>query len=220
MCGRYTLKSELDALEQALGCAPDEPLIPRYNIAPTQNVCVMRQGESGIGFADLRWGLIPHWAKDKSVGSRMINARSETIAIKPSFKVPFRRRPCLLVADGYYEWRKDQDGRQPFYISRPDGLPFAFAGIWDRWHTAEMTIESCAIITCAANDAMKSLHARMPVIIEQDAFAAWLAPDEPVSVREQLLKSPSDDYFSFAAVSKHVNSPRNEGAQCIASVTI
>ena len=161
----------------------------------------------------LRWGLVPFWAKDPSIGNRMINARSETVAEKPSFRNAYKKRRCLILADGFYEWRKEGDGKTPYYISLADGSPFAFAGIWENWNSKESdeSLQSTAIITAAASDFMAQLHQRMPVVVRPEQADRWLAGDV------ELLSEVIDNSPEFRAwpVDRKVNNARNEDAALI-----
>jgi putative SOS response-associated peptidase YedK len=153
------------------------PLGPRYNIAPTQQVGVVRQ--AGLGqreFVWMRWGLVPSWAKDLSIGSQLINARSETAAAKPAFRDSFKRRRCLIAADGFYEWKKEGRQNQPYLIRLKEGGPFAFAGLWERWDRDAERIETCTILTTPANELLRDLHDRMPVIFGPADYDRWLNP--------------------------------------------
>ena len=202
----------------ALAFEPE--LRPRYNIAPTQDVPVVRSSGGGRAWAQLRWGLIPSWAKDPSMGSRMINARSETVAEKPSFRAAFKRRRCLVVADGYYEWQKLGKIKQPYYIHMRDDGPFALAGLWETWRglpaEASDPLETCTIITTAANDATRPIHDRMPVILAPADYDLWLDPDmeDPQQIESLLGPYESDDLVA-SAVSTHVNSPKNDDPDCV-----
>src|SRR5262249_23720667 len=166
MCGRFTLRSSAHALKEVFPLFDGPDPEPRYNIAPTQEVLAVRQLPQAARpeFVRLRWGLIPHWADDPKVGYRMINARVETAASNPAFRTPFPQSRCLILADGFYEWKKTDGSKQPFYIRLKDDKPFAFAGLYDHWHKGE-PIDSCTILTTDANDLMQSLHDRMPVIL-------------------------------------------------------
>lgn len=165
----------------------------------------------------LRWGLIPSWAKDTSIGSRMINARGETVAEKPSFRSAFKRRRCLVPTDGYYEWQTSASGKTPYYIHRTDNLPFAMAGLWESWHSDQANgIQSFTIITTEANDATSRVHDRMPVILGTDDYDMWLdAEFEGYDTLQSLLRPYADDDLQFDCVSTHVNSPRNDDPSCI-----
>src|SRR5438270_1589530 len=174
MCGRFTLHVDIKTVAHHFGVPATLETTPRYNVAPTQDVVsVMRNGDSHLAL--LRWGLIPSWAKDESIGSRMINARAETLIEKPSFKGLLRSRRCLVVADGFYEWKKEQGSKTPMYITLKDGSPFAFAGLWDLWHSPDgRDIRTCTIVTTQPNALVTSIHDRMPVILSPDAREIWL----------------------------------------------
>jgi putative SOS response-associated peptidase YedK len=178
MCGRYSLTSPVEAMRALFGFDELPNLQPRYNIAPTQDVPVIRNREnSGRELAMLRWGLVPAWAKEVTGSAPLINARGETVAEKPSFRDAFAKRRCLIPADGFYEWRKTEKGvKQPFRIALPDDTPFAFAGIWERWRSAQgELLESCALITTAASEQIVDIHHRMPVILKPETYEIWLA---------------------------------------------
>jgi putative SOS response-associated peptidase YedK len=163
----------------------------------------------------LRWGLIPAWADDPKIGNRMINARSDTVAAKPAFRTAFQRRRCLVAADGYYEWKQLPDGKQPYLIGRRNGGPMAFAGLWERWTKGEQPIESCTIITTDAGDAVSAIHDRMPVILPPEEYDRWLDPHaDPQELTGLLLPYPLDD-LTARAVSRTVNSPRNDTPECV-----
>ena len=187
---------------------------PRYNIAPTQDIAAIRE-DAGQGreLAAFRWGLIPFWAKDQSIGNRMINARAETVAEKPAFRAAYRRRRCLVLADGFYEWHKEGDGKTPYFVSLASGEPFAFAGLWENWQSKEgdESIQSATLLTAAANDFMASLHHRMPVILAPDTADRWLGGDDDV-VDFALQNTPG---LKAWPVDRRVNNPRNEGVNLI-----
>ena len=216
MCGRFNLTTPTEGLRALFGFDEMPNLPPRYNIAPTQDVAVVRLAgaERRPAFALLRWGLIPAWAKDVSIGSRMINARAETVAEKPAFRNAFRRRRCLIPADGFYEWEKRPDGaKQPWRITLESGAPFAFAGLWEHWSGADGSeVESCAIVTAAAADSVARIHERMPVILEAADFPSWLSgtPEEA----QGLLHSYRGALRSYT-VSSRVNSVRNDDASLL-----
>ena len=196
-------------------------LSPRYNIAPTQPVAtVVRDAESGRNrLAIMRWGLIPSWAKDPTIGSKLINARGESVAEKPSFRAALRARRCLIVADGFYEWQAQDDGpKQPLFITLQDRQPFGLAGLWERWTEPESgeTVTTCTIITTAPNALMATIHNRMPVILPREAYAAWLDPAQTDSQRVvPLLKPYPADLMTAWPVSRKVNSPANDDASLI-----
>jgi putative SOS response-associated peptidase YedK len=196
--------------------APD--LEPRFNIAPSQPVPVVRADEHGTRHLDqLRWGLIPSWAKDPKIGHRLINARAETVAEKPSFRAAFKRRRCLVAASGFFEWQATPAGKVPMYISHPSGWPYAFAGLWEHWQGDEgEPIESCVIITVPANNRLRSVHDRMPAILTDDAQTHWLsASTAPRDAHSLLLPAP-DSATNFWPVSSQVNNPAHQGAELLA----
>ena len=219
MCGRYTLRTSPQQLGLQFGLDAVPQLRPRYNIAPTQRVPVVRAAPSGEReWVELRWGLIPSWSKEPPSGAPLINARSETAASKPTFRAAFRQRRCLLPADGFYEWQKLPTRRQPFHIHRPDGGPFGLAGLWEQWHDAGgQKIETCTILTTAANELLRPLHERMPVIVAPADYAAWLDPGvTDVAQVEPLLSSAAADELVITPVSTRVNSIVHDDAECLA----
>ena len=189
---------------------------PRYNIAPSQPVLAIRERDGARELAILQWGLIPAWSKLPKSGP--INARAETVATKPTFRNAFRRRRCLVPADGFYEWKKlGPRTKQPYFIHRPDNKPFAFAGLWEEWRGPDgSSIESCTVITTDTNRKLAELHDRMPVVLEREDYAEWLDPaNEDVESLQRLLVPAPDDFFELRPVSKTVNSPKNENPDCI-----
>jgi len=222
MCGRFTLKGSLEDLARAFPFLELPEALPvRYNIAPTQEVAAVTN-EEPRRVAFLRWGLIPFFAKDPAIGDRMINARGETLAEKPSFRHALRRRRCLVLADGFYEWRKNPDGKTktPIYIRLRSGEPFAFAGLWDTWRPKSEPeaepVRSCTIVTIEPNDLLAPIHDRMPAILPPDAVEAWLDPEERPSAELLPLLGPypSDEMIAHP-VSTLVNSPRNDRPECV-----
>ena len=220
MCGRFTLSYKADEIQLTLGLTgmPDE-WQPRYNIAPTQAIAaVLDNKEKKIEF--LYWGLVPGWAKDISIGARMINARAETIMDKPSYKSAFQRRRCLILADGFYEWKKSKGKgpSQPYYFQLKNGEPFAFAGIWERWLPPDGSeLLSGSIITCAANDVVAPIHDRMPVILDKNSMWSWLEEHSGAELSKMLV--PYDESkLVITKVSTIVNSPFNDSAECIKAV--
>jgi len=222
MCGRFTLRTPLNQLvERFLFEMPGELWKPRFNIAPSQPVAALRRPdpETGRQLAWLRWGLIPSWAKDPAVGYKMINARSETVAEKPSFRHAFKHRRCLVLADGYYEWKKGETTKQkqPYYIGMLDEQPFAFAGLWESWRSPDGSpLETCTIITTEANSLTRSIHPRMPVILDPEDYDRWLATSEAMGpeIDACLRRFPSERMTMFP-VSTLVNSPKNDSPGCI-----
>lgn len=222
MCGRFTLKTPMSVLLEQFGIPLEPRWRPRYNIAPTQFVATLRTAEStdslvahGWGLAQLRWGLIPSWAKDPSIGSKMINARSETAHEKPSFRAAFRRRPCLVLADGYYEWRALPAPKQPFHIRLKSQLPMTFAGLWERWEREGNLIESCTLLTTEANALTAEIHDRMPVIVRPEDRSRWLDPQLAIEERRDLLLPFDPDSMEAVAVSTHVNRVSNDDPGCV-----
>ncbi|TVQ55544.1 MAG: SOS response-associated peptidase, partial [Phycisphaerales bacterium] len=199
MCGRYSLTTSAEALAQLFRAAINFELRRRYNIAPTQVAPVARalDGDRQREVVGMQWGLVPSWAKDPSIGSRMINARSETAAEKPSFRSAFKRRRCLVPASGFYEWKKLDPGKkssakQPFYIYRADEQPLVMAGLWESWNDpeSEKPLETYSILTTEANEQLRDLHDRMPVILEPEQFDAWLDPEQADAETLQSLLKP------------------------------
>jgi putative SOS response-associated peptidase YedK len=214
MCGRFAFYSPSEATAALFGVSDIPEMKARYNIAPTQNIAAIRMSsDDGREFTMFRWGLVPFWAKDPSIGNRMINARAETVAEKPSFRAAYRHRRCLVLADGFYEWRKEADAKTPYFISLASGDPFAFAGLWEHWHAknSEQELQTATIITTAANEFMSRLHQRMPVVLEKEAADRWLAGDEEI-LSEIVEESPE---FKAWPVARRVNNARNEGADLI-----
>jgi putative SOS response-associated peptidase YedK len=216
MCGRFTLSTSPDALQRAfptLGIPPDYR--PRYNIAPTQSVLAVRVEEGEPRACWLRWGLVPFWAKDPAMGNRMINARAETVATKPSFRNAYRQRRCVVLADGYYEWMKVGPTKVPMRIRLPDDSPFTLAGLWERWApSGGEPLETCTLITTAATPGVAAIHDRMPVILEEDARRRWLDPATPTGELGALLTG-YDGVLDAYAVSTVVNSPANDRPDCL-----
>ncbi len=226
MCGRYSLAgpapgewSQSRLRTRFPGLGESVALRQRFNIAPTDEVACVTTSTKGEPRGELlRWGLVPHWAKEPGLGAKLINARGETVAEKPAFRDAFARRRCLIVADGFYEWeRRGSGARHPFHITRPDAEPFAFAGIWATWHgPEEQTLRTCSIITTAANEAIRGLHDRMPVILPAEAEDAWLDPATPDGVLHDLLAPLPAELTMLREVSRAVNNVRNDGPACLA----
>lgn len=217
MCGRFTLKVDIEKIAKTFGVEPTLQTVKRYNIAPTQNVVsIMRNGEAHL--AELRWGLIPSWAKDESIGSRMINARAESLAEKPSFKRLLGSKRCLIVADGFYEWKQENGSKTPMYITLKDDEPFAFAGLWDTWKSpAGEQLRTCTIITTQPNDVVAPIHNRMPAILLPDAREAWLDPAiKDDQLLTHLLAPYPSDAMTARAVSRLVNDPKHDSPDVLA----
>jgi putative SOS response-associated peptidase YedK len=215
MCGRYTLSTPADILQAIFRVTEWVRMRARYNIAPMQEAPVVRLAREGDEreAALAKWGLVPHWADDPSIGNRMINARSETASSKPAFRDAFRKRRCLVPADGFYEWQTTDAGKRPMLIKRASDRPLAFAGLWSVWSPKEDDadrLETYTILTTSANATLRPVHDRMPVILDERDFAAWLDPDASVERLESLLRPCPDDALAMRRVSTRVNSPRND----------
>jgi putative SOS response-associated peptidase YedK len=221
VCGRYSLATPAQSdLRGRFGLGESLEVRRRYNVAPGDDVVTVttsKEGEPRGGL--LRWGLVPFWAKDPKVGSKMINARAETVAEKPAFRDALRTHRCLVIADGFYEWQARGDGRrkQPFHITRADGAPFAFAGLWASWHGAgDASLRTCTIITTGANDVLRDIHDRMPVILpDQDAEEAWLDHGTPPPALQELLVSLPDALTTRRAVGPAVSDARHDEPDCL-----
>ena len=228
MCGRFVSASPPDELARYFGAEePDHELEPSFNVAPTNEVYVVRAADGERRLASLRWGLVPFWAKDLKIGSRMINARSETVAEKPAFRKAYERRRCLIPADGVYEWAKveGRKTKQPYFIHRPDGEPVVFAGLWERWRPrledgktideSADPIETCTILTTTPSAPMAEIHDRMPVLLAPAVWDDWLSEDTDLDYVASLLKPAPDDLLSIVPISTMVNNVRNKGEELI-----
>jgi putative SOS response-associated peptidase YedK len=219
MCGRFTLRTNPHQLALIFGCEIPPDLPASYNVAPTQSVATVRGRDNGTReFTLLRWGLIPHWAKEKSIGNRMINARAETIAEKPAFRSAFRQRRCLILADGYFEWQKKGKAKQPFLIRMRDDAPFAMAGLWESWTDPQQgeTVSTCTVITTDANELTQPIHDRMPAILSAESYGLWLDPRQrDQQVLLPLLRPFEPDSMVADPVSLRVNNPRNNDPGCV-----
>ena len=220
MCGRYTLIADLGDLAQRFEFdGSDFSYDPGYNIAPTESVLTVRNLD-GREAAFMRWGLIPFWAKDSKIGARMINARAETVAEKPAFRNALKKRRCLVLADGYYEWQKTPVGKRPYRIILKSGEPFALAGLWETWSDPHgNVVPSCTIITTAANDFLAPIHNRMPVILPRESEEMWLdsGVEDPASLTDILASYPDEEMEAYE-VSTMVNYARNDGPEVIARI--
>ncbi|HEX7503632.1 MAG TPA: SOS response-associated peptidase [Syntrophales bacterium] len=216
MCGRFTLVSPFVAVTERFHASAPPDLRPRYNIAPGQDIlCVIRKGERRL--EPLRWGLIPYWAKDPAIGNRLINARAETLAEKPSFRDAFLKRRCLVVADGFFEWRPEGKRKVPVYIILKSKMPFGIAGLYETWTAPDGNeLRTCTIITTDANDLVRPLHDRMPVILREDVEDRWLDPAEASCERLSsfLRPYPSGEMTAYD-VSHAVNNTRHDAPDCI-----
>jgi putative SOS response-associated peptidase YedK len=225
MCGRFALTTSVRDLADLFQATEIQvPSVqPRFNIPPTAQVLAVRRlpGLEGRQLVPLRWGLIPMWAKDPAIGNRLINARVETAAEKPAFRDAFRNRRCLVLADGFFEWKKKGGKKEPYLVRMRDARPFAFAGLWDRWHGPDkQTVETCTILTTDANELVRPLHDRMPVILEPGAYDRWL--DLEVHDQKKLepfLQSYPAKAMTAFPVDPRVNSPRHDDPSCIKPIT-
>ncbi|MSR32406.1 MAG: SOS response-associated peptidase [Gemmataceae bacterium] len=218
MCGRFALFSEPEELAAYYQAELGEKISLRYNIAPTQSAVALRHREGGKrALSLLHWGLVPSWAKDAAMASRLINARVETAAEKPSFRAAWKKRRCIIPASGFYEWKKTPENKQPYFISLAGGRPLSFAGLWEsRAGDDGAFFESCSILTTSANADMANYHERMPVFLEPWQFDRWLdlGMQDPVKVMELIQPFPPGR-LKFLPVSTHVNKPANDDAECV-----
>jgi putative SOS response-associated peptidase YedK len=222
MCGRFAQRSDPKRLAKEFKIAEVPEVEARYNIAPTQDILAVRESDDGREMTFLKWGLIPSWAKDTSIGSRLINARSETVEEKPSFRRAFKERRCIIPADGFYEWQRAGGKKQPFFFRMRDESPFGFAGLWERWEgTGREAINSCTILTTEANEVLRPVHDRMPVILHPEEYSLWLEGDERERelLKELLRPYPADEMTGYP-VSSLVNSPRNKGQELITELQL
>lgn len=226
MCGRFVSASPPDEIARYFGAeAPEAALEPSHNVAPTNQVYVVLESGGVRTLDTMRWGLVPFWADDPKIGNRLINARSETVATKNAFRHAFRKKRCIIPADGFFEWKAvaGQKAKQPYFIHRPDGEPYAFAGLWETWRgrrddadAEPEVLRTCTILTGAANEAMKPLHDRMPIMLPPDAWATWLDADQQDTdlVGRLLVPAPSE-LITFHPVSTRVNNPRTKGPDLV-----
>jgi putative SOS response-associated peptidase YedK len=218
MCGRFTLSTPVPVLAELFLFPEAAPQEPRYNVAPTQAVAAVRAetGPRDRHLVFLRWGLVPSWSEDPAIGNRLINARAETAAEKPAFRSAFRHRRCLVLADGFFEWKRLGGRKQPYYFRMHDGRPFALAGLWEHWEGDSQGIDSCTVLTTDSNDLLRPVHDRMPVILEAKDYDLWLDPavHDPEVLRPVLRPYPSEAMTAYP-VSALVNNPRNDKPQCV-----
>jgi putative SOS response-associated peptidase YedK len=220
MCGRFVLITPGRDLAERFGLEEEPAPAPRYNIAPTQMIAIIRLNrETGLRRLDfVRWGLVPSWSKDSAIGNKLINARAESAAEKPAFRSAFKSRRCLVPADGYYEWKKAKGGRkQPYFVGNADGTPLAFAGLWEEWRAPEdRIIESCAILTTEANALTQPIHDRMPVILHPKDYGLWLDPEiKAPALLKPLLQPYSSEGMRAIPVNPKVNKPGYDAPDCL-----
>jgi len=216
MCGRYSITTPLEAMRQLFHFDGSPNLAPRYNVAPTQSVPVVRRKNGGRELVLLRWGLIPSWAKDARIGASLINARGETVQSKPAFRSAFAKRRCLVLADSFYEWQKRGSAKQPWRIMLADGAPFGFAGLWESWHSTDGDIlQTCSIITTEANDLTRPIHERMPVILDAADHARWLDPTTLLPELALLLKPYPAAGMQAYPITTRINAVKNDDADCL-----
>jgi len=220
MCGRFVLHTPPPALADYFDIDAIPDMAASYNITPSQPVAAVRKPGQQREMAMLRWGLVPSWAQELKTNYSMINARAETVAEKPAYRTAFRQRRCLIPADGFYEWKQTPDGKQPYYIRMQQDGVFALAGLWERWEKQDEVVESCSIIVTQANDTIRPVHDRMPVIIRSSDFDRWLDPEcrDAAAMKALLQPWPAGEMTAYP-VGKYVNRPVNNDAQCIAPLT-
>jgi putative SOS response-associated peptidase YedK len=214
VCGRFAFYSPSEAVARLFGASGSIDMKPRYNIAPTQYVAAIRNADDDSReLVELRWGLVPFWAKDPAIGNRMINARAETVAEKPSFRNAYRQRRCLVLADGFYEWHREGDVKVPYFISLVSGEPFAFAGLWENWKSRETdeTLQTATIVTTEADQYLSRIHHRMPVVLERDRADRWLGGD--MDLLDDVTRHPPK--FRAWPVDRKVNNARNESPDLV-----
>lgn len=225
MCGRFVAASPPDELARYFGASePEVALEPSYNVAPTNETYVVRAKDQNRALTAMRWGLVPFWAKDLKIGSKLINARSETIATKPAYRSAYKKRRCLIGVDGFYEWSKVEGAKkkQPYYITRTDGELTVFGGLWERWNerdedgneTGEI-VRSCTIVTCSPNAEMSAIHNRMPVLVRSSEWDDWLDPTSDLDFVGKLMRPAPDGLLKLTPVTTMVNSVRNKGEELI-----
>lgn len=219
MCGRFAFYSPHESVTRLFGVADAPEVEPRWNIAPTQYVATVRvDAASRRSLAMLQWGLVPSWAKEKSIGTRMINARAETLGEKPSFRSAYRRRRCLVLADGWYEWQRSGAVKQPYLITFADREPFGMAGLWESWRDPESgePLETCCIVTTQAAPGIAGIHERMPVVVPEECREAWLDPgNDAAGALDAMLVPWSRGGLEARPVSRRVNDARNQGADLV-----
>jgi putative SOS response-associated peptidase YedK len=217
MCGRFTQRKPAERVKREFQLEDIPSIEARYNIAPTQDILAIRRIEKSNEAVMFKWGLIPSWAKDESIGSKLINARSETVEEKPSFRVAFKRRRCIIPVDGFYEWQRTGGRKQPFYFHFKDDRLFGFAGLWEKWRTPEgESLETCSILTTEANEVLKPVHERMPVILHPEAYDLWLDEDvRKQDLRKELLCPYPTSEMTAYPVSVAINSSQHQGEELV-----
>ncbi|MBT8351080.1 MAG: SOS response-associated peptidase [Deltaproteobacteria bacterium] len=223
MCGRFAGFTTLEMLLEHFPIdVADAQVKPNYNVAPSQEILAIARYEGKNHLNNFHWGLVPFWAKDLSIGSRLINARSETAATKPSFRNAFKQRRCLIPSNGFYEWKGSKGQKQPMFLTLPDSKPFAFAGLWETWDNKgkeESPYLSCSILTRAASKSVRSIHHRMPVILKPDAFDTWLDPNNrDISSLLEIIQNRIHTELISIPVSREVNSVKNNGPKNIQAI--
>lgn len=225
MCGRFVGFRLIEELQTHFPIdVADLEMTPNYNIAPTQEIVAIVRHEGRNRLEKFHWGLVPFWAKDRTIGSRLINARSETAATKPSFRAAFKKRRCLILADGFYEWQGPKGHKQPLFLTLPDGKPFAFAGLWETWNDKGRkadTYRSCTILTREASDCVRPIHHRMPVMLAPEAHGTWLDPDnQNVAALEEVIRKHIFTDLAARPVSKRVNAVKNNHPDNIKAIQV
>ena len=213
MCGRFSLATTADRLAAHFDMAVPAQCPPTYNLCPGQAIAVVHEADGRRAMARMHWGLIPGWSRDRAIGRRLINARAETVHSKPAFREAFRHRRALVPATGFFEWANATGGRQPWHFCRPDSAPFAIAALWERWTGGDEVVQSCTLLTTAANDLVAPVHPRMPVIIAVAEYHRWLSA-EPAQAR-QLLTQTNEELIAYT-VNRRINDPHNDDESCIA----
>ncbi len=220
MCGRFALATEKHILEMLYQLEIRDDLEPRYNIAPGQDILALRlspqRGDREL--VNLKWGLVPFWAEEQSIGNRLTNARAETAAEKPAFRSAFKKRRVLIPAGGFYEWKSEEGAKQPYYICRLDGKPFSLAGLWERWEKGSVPLETCTILTTEPNELVAKLHNRMPVIIPPEEYESWIDPETDQHTVAGLLTTAPSEGLTAYPVSRQVNNPANDRAELLKPV--
>jgi len=219
MCGRLTQSSKTSDYARLLDAVPLVDAQPTYNLAPSQPITICRMNGKRT-LLQVKWGLIPFWAQESKTGYSMINARAETVATKPAFREAYKKRRCLIPTDGFYEWKAMKPAKQPYFIHRADNKPFALAGLWEHWEKEGEKIESAAIIVTTANQLMKPIHDRMPVVIDPDDFERWLNPENMGDTVADLLVAHDEEGFEAYPISTAVNKPSNNNQSITERITL